>query len=142
MNKTGYASSSPAVINYIENSYLQQLIISLKEKGITYILFDGEGVKDKSSLLNKLGNDIFEGYIPDGWDQLNDLFSNLIRSGESDQTAFIWTNVDHMLNEGLEDLIVCADVLTGITRKFYSKNLVHLNFFLGEGPNFPKPVQL
>jgi hypothetical protein len=142
MKNKGYVASSPAVINYIENSYLQQLIVSFGENGVKYIVLNGDGVKDKNTLLNKFGQDVFDGHTPDGWDQLSDLFSNLISSVESPQTAFIWTNVDQMLNGGLEDLIVCADILTGITRKFYTQNLVHLNFFLGEGSNFPKPVEL
>lgn len=127
----------PAVINLVNTSSEEELMMRLKSQSFFIYKLDGSAVVDKESLFEEFSSQILKDTHTNNWSGFEDYFWQLIFNEEYDHTAFVWTHVDQMLTHGLSDLIVCSDVLTSVSRQRYSQRLIHLNFFLGKGENFP-----
>ena len=142
MNKTGFQITQPAVINFLDQHYQDSLLRSLEKNDFKCYVLDGSKIHDKKSFLNEIGSSLLDVAPIAGWDEFGSLYKEWLIRADQNQSALIWPHVQQMLNGNLDELIEITDILTVITRKLYSQDKVYLNFFLGEGPNFPKPAKL
>lgn len=132
--------SKPAVINLVDETAKTELSKRLKEQEYAIIELNGEGVTNRGSFFEAFSQQLLKGKTPTNWSSFEDLFGNLIFEKEKEKTAFLWTSAGNMLQSNLGDFITCTDILISTSRHLYNKKLVHLNFLLGKGNNFPPPV--
>lgn len=125
-----------SVINYAPMHRLSELGQLLEESGYHVLHLDGAGATDAATLFEEASAQLLEGEPVSNWDSFTDVMRSHITFLDSDQTVLIWTDTQNMLGGRLRDLIVAADVLTGISRELYADQRTFVTFLVGTGPNF------
>ena len=125
-----------SVINYAPMHRLSELGPLLEEANYHVLHFDGAGASDAATFLTEASAQLLEGEPVSNWDSFADVMRNHITFLDSDQTVLVWTDTQNMLGGHLRDLIVAADVLTGISRELYADHRTFVTFLVGTGPNF------
>ncbi len=130
-----------AVTTYVSQSDLDNLLDTLQQRGYRVVFLDGSSVISKASLFTQVEKDF---PLPEdykrvhNWASFEDDLWNMVFSFEEDRIALVWSHVERMLDGGLEDFVMAADVLTGLSRLVYEKEIDLSIFFVGEGPNFQR----
>jgi hypothetical protein len=138
-------STNFRLFNFINQGSLDTLRRLLKEQGFTTFEIPGEKIEDDQTFFTEGARVLPQDpplYGSVNWDAFKDsIWGGLAELGEA-RVAFIWTDVQRMLEHGLEALLeanVCfADIAWEVaTKKYGIPQPVNLLIFLvGEGDNF------
>lgn len=140
MKDMGFNTTRPSVINLVDESSFYDMSNELRSTYRFYTL-NGKNIFNADTFLKEFSVQILTSGTATNLSNFKDLFLDVLISGSELHTAFIWTNVDNMLDGGLGALITFSDILSSITRKLYKNGHTHINFFLGSGSNFPLPIK-
>jgi hypothetical protein len=128
-----------SVLNFLASSDLARACEDLVAWGYHVVRLDGQGVSDQQSLLAQATKDLpgVDAARPVNWSGLSDGLTDLVFDLEVPKIALMWTSAHRMLEGGLPDLMVAADILAGASRMAYGEDILFLTFLAGDGPNFP-----
>lgn len=125
-----------AVINFVDANQSDSLLMGLSSKGAVVATLDGTVIHNQATLLEEIGVKLFGGKKLLNWAQLEDLLRLTILRANGGEYALVWTNANTMLEGGLRDLIVAADVFFRAARDARQHGRGFRVFLLGSGPNF------
>jgi len=125
-----------AVLNYGNNSEGQSLREELEATGYRVMELSGDSITDRRSLFEAVSKDWLQGEQVENWSGLEDSLRNALLDRRELKIALVWTSAHQMLNGALADLVTFLDILTRISRDFYSDDRLLVTFLLGEGDNF------
>jgi len=125
-----------AVLNYGNNSEGQSLRDQLEATGYRVMELSGDSITDRRSLFEAVSKDWLQGEQVENWSGLEDSLRNALLDRRELKIALVWNSTHQMLNGALADLVTFLDILTRISRGFYSDNRLLVTFLLGEGDNF------
>jgi hypothetical protein len=133
--------SEYAVTNYVSQADLDQLLAKFEGTNYRVVVLNGEAVTSQASLFAQAEKDLplTEDYNQvHNWASFEDCLWNMLFSFDEERIVIVWSHVERMLEGGLEVFMTAADVLTGLARRLYEKQIDLSVFFVGTGPNFPR----
>jgi len=139
--------STLALLTLANQADLGALEAALAEWGVPAYRLDGRDIRDTATFWRAAGQQL---PLPPGrrepasWSALSDSLWESLHEVESEELALLWTDAQAMLDGGLADLLAAVDVLTRLSRQFYSPSSPQATpktlyvILAGMGPNFPR----
>ncbi len=137
MNKTS-SISDLSVLNFVNSKEKEQLKAILLKEAFTVWEFIGQSVGNKDSFFEEIANQLFNGFLPHNWQELRTQLNEKALESEHSKIAFIWYDMDKMLDNGLADFVKLTDIFTWQSRELYENQIIFVSFLLGNGSNFPE----
>ncbi len=132
-----------SLINCFASTALDHVTAALSDQGFAVVRFDGDGVTDKASFLERADRDLPRpaDLHPHNWDALNDTLWNGLDDLGQPAIAIVWTDAQQMVAGDLQDFLTAVDIMAGVARSVDASVLL---VFIGDGPAFrrwPGPEQ-
>ncbi|TNF24440.1 MAG: hypothetical protein EP329_24940 [Deltaproteobacteria bacterium] len=136
---TSVSEPQLSVLNYVALEDVEAARAALEAWGYAVVELDGAAVIDRDSLLRQATVDLpgFDEVEPINWSGFDDALTGMVFEIDVPKLALVWRGAHRMLDGGLPDLMVAADVMTGVARLVYSQGAVFIIVLAGEGANFP-----
>ena len=124
-----------AALNFVASGRLAEVEAHLASRTGVVLRVDGADVRDAASFLRRAG-EALTGAPMQNWAQFEDVLRSAVFRAEGSEYALLWTEVDRMLDGGLDDLVTVTDACLGLARTRQEHGHRVRAFFLGDGPNF------